>query len=330
MRYLKAYCRKRAGTILLVICLILFFNLYMGLLGADVLATYQYYFDLLLLVLLLVFFAVDFLHLAKWEKEKETALKSQDVVSSDLPFFENQDMAVHDIQVLKQRLEKHAEENKDLQDYVAKWCHEIKIPLAAALMMNGEIEDVKLRGELREQLEKISRQVSSMLLGCRLQGEWLDLQIKKVSLPDCVKTAVKNNSFFLIQKKFELDIRMEEEKVYTDSAWLVYILDQLFSNAIKYAMDSPKLIIWSERSADAVTLYIEDHGEGIREEDIRRIFEKGFTGSNHHNGKYKSTGMGLYMVSKIVEKLEHEVHVESEVGKYTRVGIVFHEYQGVR
>ena len=329
MRHLKAYGRKRAGTILLVICLILFFNLYLGLLGTEVLVEYQYYFDVLLLVLLLVFFAVDFLRLVKWEKEKEIALKSQDVVSSDLPFFENQDVAVHDIQVLKQHLEKHSEENKDLQDYVAKWCHEIKIPLAAALMMNEEIEDVKLRGELRGQLEKISRQVSSMLLGCRLQGEWLDLQIKKVSVSDCVKTAIKNNSFFLIQKKFELDIRVEEEKVYTDPAWLVYILDQLFSNAIKYAMDNPKLIIWSERSEDAVMLYIEDRGEGIREEDIRRIFEKGFTGSNHHNGKYKSTGMGLYMVSKIVEKLEHEVHVESEVGKYTRVGILFHEYQEV-
>lgn len=321
------YWRKRAGTILLVICLVLFFNMYYGLLIPDVSIGYQYYFDMLLFVSLFIVFVIDFFRLTKKEKEKEAGLQSRAVISLDLPKFENQDIAQHDIEILKNRLAERAKENQDLQDYVAKWCHEIKIPLVAALLMDEKIKDVKLRGEMRGQLEKMNQQVSSMLLGCRLQGEWLDLQIKRVNLSDCVKTAVKNNSFFLIQKNFVLDIRVEDERVHTDPAWLVYILDQLFSNAIKYATEQPRLIIWSERSENAVVLYIEDHGEGIREEDIRRIFEKGFTGSNHHNGKYKSTGMGLYMVSKIMEKLEHEIHMESELGKYTRAVITFHEYE---
>lgn len=305
MKYIKAYWRKRAGTILLVICLILFFNLYYGLLVPDISVKYEAYFNLLLAVILLFLLVIDFVRLKKWEQEQEIVLQ--------------------DTESLKRRLTEQAQENRDLQDYVAKWCHEIKIPLAAALLMNEEILDAKQRGELRGQLERMSRQVNSMLLGCRLQGEWLDLQIKAVSLKDCVNTAIKNNSFFLIQSKFTLDIRTGDEKVHTDPSWLVYILDQLFSNAIKYALEEPCLIIWSESSQDTVTLYIEDHGEGICGEDIRRVFEKGFTGSSHHNGKYKSTGMGLYMVSKIIEKLEHEICIESEPGKYTRVSILFHE-----
>ena len=67
-----------------------------------------------------------------------------------------------------------------------------------------------------------------------------------------------------------------------------------------------------------MTLWVEDRGQGIQKQDMERIFEKGYTGSNYHNGKYKSTGMGLYMVSQIVQKLGHEIRVESKYGEYTR------------
>ena len=66
-------------------------------------------------------------------------------------------------------------------------------------------------------------------------------------------------------------------------------------------------------------------GVGICDSDLPRIFEKGFTGRNYHNGKYKSTGMGLYMAAKILGRLGHEIRVESEYGKYTRFSIIFKE-----
>ena len=62
--------------------------------------------------------------------------------------------------------------------------------------------------------------------------------------------------------------------------------------------------ICMECEGDLVTLWIEDNGEGIAQCDIRRVFEKGFTGRNYHNGKYKSTGMGLYLAAQIAKRLE--------------------------
>lgn len=330
MKYLQVYWKKRAGTIMLVTVLIIFFNLYYWLLTKDIPIKYYNYFNLLLLVSLLILFFFDFFTSLQAERRKEAGMHSDDVISAELPAFENQDIALHDIEIMKAQLERRSKENRDLQDYVARWCHEIKIPLAAALLMDEKIRDEQLRGELRGQLERINQQVRSMLLGCRLQGDWLDLKIQKTDLRECVNTAVKNNQFFLIQKNFTLDIHMEDHKVYTDPSWLVYILDQLFSNAIKYATEQPCLIIRSEKTEDAVILSVEDHGEGILESDIRRVFEKGFTGSNHHNGKYKSTGMGLYMVSRVAEKLEHEIRIESEAGEYTRVLVVFRRYGGLK
>jgi len=150
----------------------------------------------------------------------------------------------------------------------------------------------------------------------------MDLQIERISLEACVKASIKNNRFFLIQKKFTIDIQVENILVYSDFAWLVYILDQLLGNAAKYASkEQPQLKIWAgkeSKEAEQVCLFIEDNGEGIKDSDIRRVFEKGFTGQNYHNGKYKSTGMGLYLVQKVADKLEHKISVESVFGKYTR------------
>ena len=63
----------------------------------------------------------------------------------------------------------------------------------------------------------------------------------------------------------------------------------------------------------------------IVESDLKNVFEKGFTGSNHHNGKYKSTGMGLYLAHLIMKKLGHTITVESEFGCFTRVILGFRD-----
>lgn len=317
------YLKKRWKYIAFCGTLFLAFNLYYVFLMRDSHVKYLIYLDFLLTVLSLIFVGTDFYGYIKTENEKADFLKQEDVICDRLSDFENRDIAEHDVCVLNEKLQERFHENCELQDYVAKCCHELKIPLATSLLMDEEIRDVRLRTGMREQLEKMNQQVNAMLLGCKLQSALFDLQIKRVLLPECVRTSIRNNQFFMIQKRMVLDIRVEELEVYTDASWLVYILDQLIGNAIKYTKEDATLQIWTEKKEQAVWLYVEDNGEGIRECDIRRIFDKGFTGSNHHNGKYKSTGMGLYMVSNIIARLGHEIHVESEYGVYTRFGICF-------
>lgn len=237
--------------------------------------------------------------------------------------------AAEETELLREELKRQFDMNCDLQDYIARWCHEVKIPLSAAILMTekmemagsaqGQPEDVGVKQALQEQLERIRQLLANALLGCKIQSSLFDLQIRPVSLAECVRASLHNNQFFLVQKHFEPDIRVGEEKVYTDKAWLVYILDQLISNAVKYVGNRAVLMI----CGDASRLVVEDRGVGIREEELRRIFEKGFTGSNYHNGQYKSTGMGLYMAKRIAEKLGHGLTAESVYGEYTRFTITF-------
>lgn len=324
--------------------LCLCYNLYFLFLLPETNTAYLIYLDILLGVCGLIYGLAVGLKQKHRREKKAKYLPYQTIIYQDFPEMKDYDIAEHDAQVLQNQLKEQFDLNQDLQDYIAKWCHEVKLPLAAGLLMAERMEDGKLRGQMQEQLERINQQLKSALLGCKVQSSLFDIQIKSISLLDCVRASIGNSQFFLIKNHFELDIEVEDVPVYTDKNWLVYVLDQLISNAIKYAAeDRPLLKLWSEQKElpprefsvlggssgrrsfgdIRMQLFIEDNGEGISDSDIRRIFEKGYTGSNHHNGKYKSTGMGLYMVAKIMEKLGHRIFVESEEGKYTRFGIEF-------
>lgn len=315
------YLRKRKKILFFLSFICASYNLYFLFLLPQVDAVYLIYLDVLLAVFSTLFVMADYLGFCKKQKEMSDSLQLNSIIYQNFPEIEGFAIAGHDTEILKEQLKEQFELNCDLQDYIAKWCHEVKIPLSASLLMTEKIEDEKVRSSLKEQLERMNQQLKSALLGCKVQSSLFDIQIKSVSLSDCVKTSVHNNQFFLIKNHFQMEISVEEIYVYTDKNWFVYILDQIISNAVKYAMDKPYLKIWSEQTDTSVQLYVEDHGEGIEACDIRRIFEKGYTGRSHHNGKYKSTGMGLYMSAKIAEKLGHTIFVESEKDRFTRFWI---------
>lgn len=301
------------------------YNVYFLFLVKEAPAGYLLYLDFLIVVFGLLAAAADFIGFRKRARLKKEFLELESVVYQEFAEWENVEIAAHDVRILQKKLEQQRTELRELQDYIAKWCHEVKIPLAASLLMVEHVGDAKQRQDLREQMERISCQLNAALLGCRAQSSILDLQIKRVSLAACVTAAIHNHQYFLIRQKFTLDVQVRDVGVYTDQTWLVYVLDQLISNAVKYAKEEPLLKIWSEKKDDTIRLYVEDHGEGIRSQDIRRVFERGYTGSNHHNGRYRSTGIGLYLVSVICEKLGHGVSVESEFGCYTRFTLVFQD-----
>lgn len=316
-----SYIQKNKLWITLLFCLIAGYHFYFIYLLQAKNIQYLHYFDLLVGVGIFFTVGYDAKRYYQEKKQKEELMQTDYVIYQVLKQGENLDVAAHDVRVLENQLREQFDLNCNLQDYIAKWCHELKLPLSACMLMNESIKDAALRKLQKEQLEVIRQQLHGALLGCKVQSKLFDLQVRMVDLEECVKTAIHNNQFFLIQKQFEIDLRIEPVQVYTDPSWLVYVLDQLIQNAMKYAKEFPMLKIWTSQEKERVLLMIEDHGEGILESDIRRIFERGYTGQGHHNGKYKSTGMGLYMAAQILDRLGHPIIVESEYGTYTRFQI---------
>ena len=142
--------------------------------------------------------------------------------------------------------------------------------------------------------------------------------IKSYPLDDIVKQAIRKYSKTFILKKIKLNYKSLNCNILTDEKWLVFVVEQILSNALKYTNSGEISIYMDDRLP--FTLVIEDTGIGIAGEDLPRVFEKGFTGYTGRLDK-KSTGIGLYLCKRILTKLSHTISIESKVGKGTKVKI---------
>jgi signal transduction histidine kinase len=174
---------------------------------------------------------------------------------------------------------------------------------------------------LSEELFKIEQYVDMVMYYQRLESISSDFLFRKYDLYDIVKQTLKKHAILFINSKLSLDLQEFECFVVTDEKWLQFALGQIISNALKY---TPRGIIsiYLEISAGNAQLVIRDTGIGIRPEDLPRIFEQGYTGYNGRLDK-KSTGIGLYLCKRTLDKLSHTIEVSSEVGKGTKVTIGF-------
>ena len=211
------------------------------------------------------------------------------------------------------------EDNKkmeDLADYYSMWIHQIKTPIAAInFLLDNEEIDVKA---FRQELFKIERYVEMVLTYIRLGSETSDYVITSINLDEVVRENIKKYATLFINKKIKLNYVSHETYVISDKKWLGFAFEQLLSNAIKYTKSGGEISINISESK----LIIEDNGIGIYEEDLPRIFEQSFTGLN---GRYekKSSGLGLYLCKKTLDKLQHKIEITSEVNKGTKVIVSF-------
>ena len=224
------------------------------------------------------------------------------------------------IEKLYEELEKLTQENRqkntDMVDYYSMWVHQIKTPIAAMnFLLDNEEVDQKI---LQQELFKIERYVEMVLTYIRLDSTSSDYVITKINLDEVVKDTVKKYASLFINKKIKLNYVSHETMVISDKKWLSFAFEQILGNSVKYSSAGGEIIIETCENK----LVIEDNGMGIKEEDLPRIFEKGFTG---FNGRYekKSSGLGLYLCKKTLDKLGHHIEISSKVGEGTRIEITF-------
>lgn len=205
------------------------------------------------------------------------------------------------------------QKRSDMIDYFTLWAHQIKTPIAAMRLLL-QSERSPQNDELAVELFGIEQYVEMVLQYLRLDEMSSDLVLRRYPLADIVRQAVRKYARVFILKKITLDFKEPDCEVLTDEKWLEFVIEQLLSNALKYTR-AGTISIFMKPDAER-TLMIQDTGIGIQEEDLPRIFEKGFTGYNGRMDK-KSTGIGLYLCKKILTKLSHTIAVRSKVGEGT-------------
>lgn len=205
---------------------------------------------------------------------------------------------------------------------------------------NGR-EDVVRRICLENQ--KIENYVDMALYYARSEDVYKDYVIRKTMLGEIAVVVLKRNKHYMIQNQVQAEVDCKNY-AYTDQKWITFILNQLVLNCTKYRRKTgARIWIYTEeytqkegigeypqkkegvdlsRHSHGVRLVVKDNGIGIRKEELCRIFEKGFTGSNGRKTE-RSTGMGLYLCKKLCGKLGIEIYAESKEGEGTEIVLDF-------
>lgn len=243
--------------------------------------------------------------------------------AGSLPEADYQEILIKLFHDTAQEKEQEERSKKDMMDYYTLWAHQIKTPITAMRLLI-QVEDNTRNQSLLQQLLKIERYVDMVLQYLRMENMSSDLKLQEYKILDLVRKAVKQDSSVFIYRKIPFELKEMDDTVITDEKWMVFVIEQILSNALKYTNEG-KISVYMDPN-ERETLIIEDTGIGIKEEDLPRIFENGFTGYNGRMGK-KSTGIGLYLCKKILDRLGHSIKVSSKVGQGTRIAINLYREQ---
>lgn len=225
-------------------------------------------------------------------------------------FFE----ALNDInRSMIENVKKYKTHSQEFQEYIEMWIHEVKTPLATLAVISDS-------PQISEQVKRLDNYVEQILYLARAENAEKDYLITPINLNDLVGTVAGRNRELLQAKSINFSTQGLQHTVYSDAKWLEFILNQIVNNSIKY--QSTEINISAKQVDHKIILSIRDNGSGIDAKDLPRIFDKSFTGSNGHHTN-QSTGMGLYIVKTLCEKLGHQVHATSELGKYTQIDLIF-------
>lgn len=324
---MKHYLKERWREIGGFAAVWLFLNLYLGLVCAQRLyGPDLIYMNVLMVVSAAAAGAWDYTRWKKLARCLENGMELTDGEEAELLGDTVRDYLCREREELQREWADSARKLEELSDYITCWTHEAKLPLASLRLMNERNQDETLRNSMQECIGRLELLIHTMMIGSKLQRPENDVRCERISLEEAVRQSVKNQSYDLIHHKFQISMELGGLKVYSDKRWLVYLLDQLVGNAVKYRSSEPALAFRARGLEDGSTeLAVEDNGIGISGEELPFIFQRGYVGKNLRRGDCRSTGMGLYFARKIGDLIGVSIRVESREGEGSRFYLHFQD-----
>ena len=297
------------------------------------------YFIFFLLALVLIFL-VYLLNLRKFYKKLDKVnLYINDVLNDNYTFnikefeegtFNTLKNDVYKItNKLKEQNENMKKDKKYLEDTLSDISHQLKTPLTSMYMINNLLSDEKLSLEKRKeflsknqaQLERIEWLVTSLLKLSRLESGTIKLKQESIKVIDLIKEALSPLNIPIELKNQRLIFKGNmNTKVICDKKWTTEALLNILKNAHEHTREKGMIeVVWQDNPL-YVSIIITDTGEGIKNEDLKHIFERFYKAKNSNKD---SIGIGLNMAKQIINKQNGEISVRSILGKGTEFKIQF-------
>ncbi len=233
---------------------------------------------------------------------------------------------------LRAALEKEKELNELKSRFVSMASHEFRTPLSAVLSSAYLLSRYAKTEEQPQREKHIQRIVSSVTSLTEILNDFLsvgkieegniDVNYREYDVKEQMKEIVQELQH-LLKRNQTISYRHigKSSLVYLDVSMMKHIVINLLSNAIKFSSEQSVIELVTEKKAGKLILSVRDHGLGIPEEDIDKLFRRFFRSSNVTN--IQGTGLGLHIVSKYAELMNGKIECESKLGEGTKFTITF-------
>ena len=323
------YIKEKKENIILFIILVIILLFLLDLFGVNK------YLTIIILSLLSIYFIVDFFTFyLKRKKYYDNFLNNLNLLDKKYLILETLEEpefldgkvfydALYKIdKSMMENINNYRNETEDFKEYVEMWIHEIKIPIAGLMLMYHNNKTVNKN--FLDQLNSLDNLTDQILYYVRSNYAEKDFLIKEASIDKIINEVLLKNKDSILENHIDVTVDVKNIKVLTDSKWLVFILNQIINNSIKYCDNNRKsyIMFYFEDNEKETTLHIKDNGIGVNASDLKHVFDKSFTGENGRKMR-NSTGFGLYISKKLIEKLGHKISATSEENKYFEIAITF-------
>lgn len=257
---------------------------------------------------------------------------TKDNLKSRIPLPQNRDELFtlsKTINNLLDRVENAIEREKQ---FTSDASHELRTPLA---VIKGTLEVLvrKPRNpeEYKEKIDfcisevnRLNHLVDELLLLARFENQKQTLKIERVSLNAVFLDVISRNSTIIAEKKIKCIAHFAKDYyVNTDSYLLCIIVNNILTNAVKYSNPNDTINFDILETDKELICSISDHGIGIAEEDLQKIFDQFYRSKSNEHPEIKGTGLGLSIVKRLSLLLQIDLQIESEENKGTKVILGF-------
>lgn len=231
---------------------------------------------------------------------------------------------------LKQQNETLVKLNQDKNEFLAIAAHDLKNPLSAILGLAEEIQEafdemtktelLEFAGMIQDSAERMFQLITNLLDVNMIEAGKVNISLKNVNIlpilqkvvTDYYKKAQAKQITLQLQELFDIN---ESFIAVVDENTVHQILDNLISNAVKYSPQGKQIYVRICKNADNIRCEIQDEGAGLSKWDQQKLFRKFTRLTTKPTGDEHSTGLGLFIVKKLVEAMNGQVWCESELNQ---------------
>ncbi|UZR98622.1 PAS domain-containing sensor histidine kinase [Chondrinema litorale] len=216
-----------------------------------------------------------------------------------------------------------SQSNEELDRFVYRVSHDLKSPLNSVQGLLSLIENETNKQSRQEFIDLTKKSINKLLdfikeISELSRNAQQEIHPESINLHTFFSELIESQQFSEDAKDINFKIDVDQPNSFlSDKTRLSIILNNLISNAIRYKRTynvSSEIRLIAKVDEKQVQIEVYDNGQGILKEHLSKIFNMFYRANQHKAG----SGLGLYIVKEILDKLEGEISVESEAGVYTK------------